>query len=230
MGPNPSNASQGVTIPTTRNISRIDFHRAEWVLVIEKDASSYEIPGQEGMLTIVGHLPYSGRCTILGHVICRARYSNYGMFALIRGIRCHSNIIIRERAFLIYKRSNSFTYFTRPSQKSPSTALLTLIRMASISCAVTAMDPEAMLMKSESLFQACSGLESRAMIFLVVGICRSTTILPFPGNRYLKAASRQPMHSEKETERLRKPCWETFPTTWTTTILSAEGSCRSCYF
>ncbi|KAF4873774.1 Meiotic recombination protein rec12 [Colletotrichum siamense] len=47
-----SASDTGVTIPTTRNISRIDFHHAEWVLVIEKDASSCEIPGQEGMLTI----------------------------------------------------------------------------------------------------------------------------------------------------------------------------------
>ncbi|KAF5503656.1 Meiotic recombination protein rec12 [Colletotrichum fructicola] len=47
-----SASDTGVTIPTTRNISRIDFQHAEWVLVIEKDASSYEIPGQEGMLTI----------------------------------------------------------------------------------------------------------------------------------------------------------------------------------
>ncbi|CAI0653476.1 unnamed protein product [Colletotrichum noveboracense] len=57
MGPNPSNASQGVTIPTTRNISRIDFRHAEWVLVIEKDASSYEIPSQESMLTIGKGVP-----------------------------------------------------------------------------------------------------------------------------------------------------------------------------
>lgn len=34
-----SASDTGVTIPTTRNISRIDFHRAEWVLVIEKDAT-----------------------------------------------------------------------------------------------------------------------------------------------------------------------------------------------
>ncbi|KAJ0344832.1 hypothetical protein KNSL1_009031 [Colletotrichum chrysophilum] len=40
MGHGPTNASQGVTIPTTRNISRIDFQHAKWVLVIEKDDTS----------------------------------------------------------------------------------------------------------------------------------------------------------------------------------------------
>ncbi|KAH0429058.1 type IIB DNA topoisomerase [Colletotrichum camelliae] len=62
-----SASDTGVTIPTTRNISRIDFQSAEWVLVIEKDASSYEIPDQDGMLTSAGHLPNSGCCTLLGH-------------------------------------------------------------------------------------------------------------------------------------------------------------------
>ncbi|KAF5524213.1 Meiotic recombination protein rec12 [Colletotrichum aenigma] len=52
-----SASDTGVTIPTTRNISRIDFQHAEWVLVIEKDASSYEIPDQEGILTIGKGVP-----------------------------------------------------------------------------------------------------------------------------------------------------------------------------
>ncbi|KAF4813506.1 Meiotic recombination protein rec12 [Colletotrichum tropicale] len=46
-----SASDTGVTIPTTRNISKIDFQHAEWVLVVEKDASPCEIPGQDGMLT-----------------------------------------------------------------------------------------------------------------------------------------------------------------------------------
>ncbi|KAF5505504.1 Meiotic recombination protein rec12 [Colletotrichum siamense] len=46
-----SASDTGVTIPTTRNISKIDFQHAEWVLVVEKDASPCKIPGQDGMLT-----------------------------------------------------------------------------------------------------------------------------------------------------------------------------------